>query len=41
MDEFGNNFFTVLDPEDMKTLAFLINKNQEDDEAVYTLQKLD
>lgn len=41
MEEFGNNFFTVLDPEDMKTLAFLINKTQEDEENVYTLQKLD
>lgn len=41
MDEFGNNFFTVLDPEDMKTLAFLIDKTQEDDDNVYTLQKLD
>ena len=41
MEEYGSTFFTVLDPEDMKTLAFLINKNQEDDEAVYTLQKLD
>lgn len=41
MEEYGNNFFTVLDPEDMKTLAFLINKTQEDEENVYTLQKLD
>ena len=41
MEEYGNNFFTVLDPEDMKTLAFLINKTQEDDENIYTLQKLD
>ena len=41
MEEFGSNFFTLLDPEDMKTLAFLINKTQEDDDNVYTLQKLD
>lgn len=41
MEEFGNNFFTVLDPEDMRTLAFLINKTQENDENIYTLQKLD
>ncbi|MBO5179103.1 MAG: hypothetical protein J6B87_01995 [Clostridia bacterium] len=41
MEEFGNNFFTVLDPEDMKTLAFLISKTQEDEDNIYTLQKLD
>ena len=41
MDEFGSNFFTLLDPEDMKTLAFLISKTQDDDDNIYTLQKLD
>lgn len=41
MEELGKNFFTVLDPEDMKTLAFLIDKTQEADESVCTLQKLD
>lgn len=41
MEGLENSNFTVLDPNDMKTLAFLINKTQEDDEAIYTLQKLD
>lgn len=41
MEELGNSNFTVLDPDDMKTLAFLIDKTVEENEAVYTLQKLD
>lgn len=41
MEELNNSNFTVLDPEDMKTLAFLINKSEETEDAVYTLQKLD
>lgn len=41
MEELENSNFTVLDPNDMKTLAFLISKAEENDEAIYTLQKLD
>ncbi len=41
MGELENSNFTVLDPNDMKTLAFLISKADENSEAVYTLQKLD
>jgi hypothetical protein len=38
----GKNF-TIVDPQDMRTLAFLVNKNEEtsEDAPQYTLQKLD
>lgn len=41
MEELKNSNFTVLDPSDMKTLAFLISKTEENSESIYTLQKLD
>lgn len=41
MEHFNEKNFTVLDPEDMKTLAFIVNKESEGTEAFYSLEKLE
>lgn len=41
MEQFIEKKFTVLDPGDMKTLAFVINKEQEGEEQYCSLQKLE